>query len=122
MWKIFRDIAGDHPVARKAVQRLAQTAHAIDPECPHGAFGVLSSIRDYKLKPAEFAALYERCGSNPLVMNAVDFAVFKGIINVDAVRNARHTGFRALNVPQILRDVKAIYPEFGRNYTRSFAP
>ncbi|NBX66596.1 MAG: hypothetical protein EBQ96_06330 [Proteobacteria bacterium] len=117
LWKSFIKMAKGNAEALHVVKLLAATARAIDPDCPHGPHGVLDSIASYGLKPTELVQLFKLCGSDPLALNAVDYAVFKKQLTVDAIKAALRKGdARMLNLPKIIAFSRAEHGRFGQYY------
>lgn len=117
LWQSFLKMSKGNAEATHILKQLAATARAIDPDCPHGPHGILDSIASYGLKPTEIIRLYKLCGSDPLVLNALDYAVFKKRLSVESVKAAlRKDDAGMLNLPQIMTFARADHGRFGQYY------
>ncbi len=118
--QLFQSIARENPQTLAIVKELADTAHVMDPDCPYGAHGVLGSIRDYGLSPIEINKLYNLLGKDVLKLNAVDYAVDTGSLNVEDIKKSiKQKDVSNLNPDKRIMEAKvASHGRYAQHYKR----
>ena len=61
--------------------------------------------------------MFRLCGHDPLLINAIDYAIYSKKLNVTDLKKAVKNGFRNFNTRKVLADVKAAHRRFGKYYT-----
>jgi|GEM_PF-3369088 len=84
--ELFRDIAKGNLETVHIVKKLADTARMIDPDCPHGAQGVLGDLKEMNLSPTEINKLYRLCNKNLQYMNATIYMAYSGIVRDEQLK------------------------------------
>ena len=79
--ELFRGIAKNNLETTHIIKKLADTARMIDPDCPHGAHGVLSDLKEMDLSPCEINKLYRLCNNDLRYMNATIYMSYSGIVS-----------------------------------------
>ena len=94
----YREIAGGNSYVRHTLKRISRTARQIDPSCPYGAHGILGSLEDYGFSSKEMEKFFRLCDSDVLAINAVDYCIFRGKLEVQDLRKAIKNNFKDFNL------------------------
>lgn len=116
LWKVYQRMANGRSDDHAVFIKLANTMRAIDPSCPYGPHGILESLQTYDLKRGDITNLYKRCGSDPLTMNAVDFAVYKKALSIADVKKAIKDNFQNFDPSKYVDYARKKHRQFGQYY------
>src|SRR5690606_2285683 len=114
---IFQRVAGNNREAWDIVEDLADTAEIIDEVCEEGPYGVLDDLEKLNLMPDDIPKLYRCCQSNIMILNALIFLGYKGVITAKGLRETIDNDFKGFYSPeQIVGIVRRFQPGFGEAY------